>query len=551
MVQFEAKNLTFRYADPHRENQFMEERALDNISFSIQQGEFILICGKSGCGKTTLLRHLKPQLTPFGKKEGFLSYCDSPMHASKEKTVFEIGYVMQNPENQIVTDKVWHELSFGLENMGLSQEEMEQRIAEVVHFFDMNSWYEQSTHTLSGGQKQILALASVMAMGPKVLILDEATSQLDPIAAREFLAHIGRIHDEYGITIIMCEHNLEHVYAMADKVMLMEKGRIELFDDKEIVARRLYLGDLREMLPIPTQIGLTFEKEKQVAFTVKEGRNLLKRHLPSEMENCLAVDESAHVKEQKDNRETVLQAKKIWFAYDRKEKYLLKELSLTLYKGECVCVLGANGCGKTTLLQVLADLRRCVQGKIIFDKHTKIACLHQDPQCLFAKETVQECLSQCMAYEKDGEAVVNKLALSKLLKRHPYDLSGGEQQRLAFAMLLLQNADILLLDEPTKGLDALFCDKLAKWFMELKAQGKTIVLVTHDVEFAAKVADRCAILFEGSLVAVKNTKSFFRGNQIYTTSAGRLCRGILKEALTKDELLELISKNKDMEDETE
>lgn len=537
MVQFEAKDLSFWYADTKKENSFCLSPVLNQVNFQIHQGEFVLLVGENGCGKTTLLRQLKPQLTPFGKREGELFYEGESLTLQKKKTVFDIGYVMQNPENQIVTDKVWHEMVFGLENMGLEQEEMEQRIAQMVHFFDMGEWYEQTTSTLSGGQKQILALASVMAMGPKVLILDEVTSQLDPIAAREFMMHVKRLHEEYAITIIMCEHNPEYGFQMADRVLWLEDGRVKAFQEKRLVAQELYQSGKAYMLPIASRFSLSLEKE--AVFQVSDARRMLEQTIINngnreEKDNDMALDKKVRIKQ----NGPLLEAKGIWYAYERNAPFVLKGLSLSLNKSKCSVLIGANGCGKSTLLKVLTGSLHPVDGKRKLTAKSQVASLPQNPQTLFLEESVEGCLKRCELYPENGKEIIRKLALDNFLMRHPYDLSLGQQQRVAFGMLLLQPADVLLLDEPTKGLDAFWCEKIVEWVIELKKEGKAILLVTHDLEFAAKVADECAILFDGKLVGKKETELFFKGNQIYTTVCARISRGITKECMTQKMLWE-------------
>lgn len=555
MALFKAENLTFHYADVNQEKKALDEAALFDLSFEIQQGEFVLVCGRSGCGKTTLLRSLKPELMPYGKWDGRLSFDNEDVFQMKpQKSAFEIGFVMQNPENQIVTDKVWHELAFGLENMGLSQEEMHLRVAEMAQFFGIQEWFFKGTDELSGGQKQILNLASIMVMRPKVLILDEPTSQLDPIAAQSFLQTIKRIHEELGTTIILCEHAMDQVFAMADRVLYLEEGKMACFLDKEKAARYFLANQCDWLLPGATKLVRVLNGHERIdqrqnehatmkyPFTVLEGRQLLLQNqelflkrkqadlrLRGESEQSIN-GRCGHVKSFSDL--TVLKSKNLWFSYERNGKDILKGVSISLRQGEIYALLGGNGSGKTTLLQLLAGLRKPVTGSVKVEKGLTVSLLGQDPQTLFTKNSVEKELADAFIWD----TAIGK-SLRDLKERHPYDLSGGEQQRLALAKVLLSNPDILLLDEPTKGLDGIYKQELAEILLSLKKEGKTILLVSHDVEFCAMYADRCGLLFDGELTTERQTKEFFLNNYFYTTIARRLSQQIVDQIVTMDELL--------------
>lgn len=270
MALFEIRNLTFTYPEA-------KTPALQEVNVAIEQGEFIVICGKSGCGKTTLLRHFKTALTPYGTRSGEIRFCgDALEQVSVRIQASEIGYVLQSPDNQIVTDKVWHELAFGLENLGYDQQTIRLRVAEMASFFGIQNWFAKNVEELSGGQKQLLNLASVMAMQPKVLVLDEPTSQLDPIAASEFLATIRKINLELGTTVIIIEHRLEEVFPMADKVLVLEEGRQILYDEPRQVGKALAGNDLFLAMPSPVQIYDGTGQVGTCPLTVCEGRNWLK-----------------------------------------------------------------------------------------------------------------------------------------------------------------------------------------------------------------------------------------------------------------------------------
>lgn len=559
MALFKAENLTFTYADTTREDAFASQPAIQGLQFEVSEGSFVLVCGPSGCGKTTLLRSLKPELTPYGKTEGMLFYQGADIrNAPSHQTAYEIGFVMQKPENQIVTDKVWHELAFGLENMGMDQDTMRLKVAEMANFFGIQEWFDKSTQSLSGGQMQLLNLASIMVMQPKVLILDEPTSQLDPIASMEFLQTIKRINEELGTTIILSEHTTEQAFAMADQVLYLENGRQVFFEQRDEAARRLAIEKKLWLLPAPALIYDTYRMaERTCPLTIGEGRRYLQDVLSADKNQdqvkIPGVDDrkrTAHIRsdyEQADSgraRPVSLKAQQIWFAYERKGNDILKGVTLTLHKGEIYGLLGGNGSGKTTLLQILAGGRKSVSGKVQLEKNLRIAMLSQNPQDLFGKDTVyQELVSRaknqqdCLLQLADKRERIERLGLLPLLDRHPYDLSGGEQQRLAFAKILLTDPDVILLDEPTKGLDGLLKAELADILTGLKQQGKTILLVSHDVEFCANLADCCGLLFDGVITAQADTHRFFADNYFYTTAAKRLSQGILSDVVTMDDMV--------------
>lgn len=559
MALFEIRNLTFTYPES-------EKPALQGIHMTIKQGEFIVICGKSGCGKTTLLRHFKTALTPYGSRSGEIFFDNVLLEqVSARRQAGEIGYVLQSPDNQIVTDKVWHELAFGLENLGYDQQTIRLRVAEMASFFGIQNWFSQSVEELSGGQKQLLNLASVMAMQPKVLVLDEPTSQLDPIAASEFLATIRKINMELGTTVIIIEHRLEEVFPMADKVLVLEEGSSLLYDAPRKVGQALAGNDLFLAMPAPVQIYDGTGQAGRCPLTVCEGRNWLKEHFQAKEE--VAKEEPKQILCRK-KTEVVIEAKEVWFRYEKEAPDVVKDLSLQVKKGTLFCVLGGNGTGKSTMLSLLSGIRKPYRGKILLNgKNIRtikekevfqglLGVLPQNPQSLFVGNTVREDLwemfsgiriQQKREYEERMNRVIEDTEISHLLDMHPYDLSGGEQQRAALAKVLLLEPEILLLDEPTKGLDGFYKQKLAEIFERLKMRGVTIVMVSHDIEFCASYGDTCAMFFDGSIVASKSARDFFTGNSFYTTAANRMARQLYPDAVTVKDVIEACRKNKRQE----
>ena len=538
-------------------------RALDQVSFSMEEGEYIVVCGESGCGKTTLLRQAKPELTPAGARDGSIYYMDQSLaEVPGQVSAMEIGYVQQNPDNQIVTDYVWHELAFGLENMALPTSTIQRKVSEMASFFGMEEWFRKKTSELSGGQKQMLNLASIMAMNPKLLILDEPTSMLDPLAARNLLDTIARINRELGVAVLLCEHRLKDVFQRADRVLLMKQGSI-LADDtpenltfalqRDPTASRIYLG-----LPGAARIFGELQKEgicpadKKLPLSIRDARRILKElNLPFE-ETAPTHQKTDSVRDK--GEKPVLEGKELWFRYEAKGKDVLRGLSLSVRRGELLSLLGGNGAGKSTLLRVLCGLKKPLRGNVKMEKGMRLAMLPQSPQALFTYDSVWEDLLDAAkqgrgarfvdkvqgnaeaSAERAREAAA-KLELTDKLTSHPFDLSGGELQRAAIGKLLLQDADILLLDEPTKGLDAYLKQELAGILKKLTAEGITILMVTHDLEFAASYADRCALLFDGRITSEEEPHVFFSGNRFYTTTAGLISEGYLPEAITCGEVI--------------
>ena len=534
MEVFSFRNVSFSY--PDREN-----NALRDISFDVLQGEFIIICGASGCGKSTLLRHMKSCLAPHGRLDGEILYKGNPLSGADERTQSqEIGFVMQSPENQVVTDKVWHELAFGLESLGLDTPSIRRRVAEVAAFFGIEDWFYKNVTELSGGQKQLLSLASVMCMNPTVLILDEPTAQLDPIAASDFLSLLGRINRELGITVILTEHRLEDAFPFASRVIVLENGEI-LCDDAPCSAGHSLRKKNSSMflaMPTPMRVWAAIETKLACPVTVRDGsefltkRNEEKPVLPLEKKESYAQSEEI----------TVL-CDDIWFRYEKDGSDVLRGFSLNLHKGEFYALLGGNGAGKTTSLKVISSLRNPYRGSV--GLNGKVALLPQNPQTLFVKRTVREDLYDALSFVKLAEAekddhiarVTALCGLFEILDSHPYDISGGEQQRAALAKVLLTSPDILLLDEPTKGFDASFKEAFANIITKLTKQGVSVLMVSHDVAFCAEYAHRCGMFFDGNIVAEDAPREFFSGNSFYTTPANRMARHIIPDAVTADEII--------------
>ena len=534
MESYSFKNVDFTYPEG-------EKKALRNISFTVQQGEFVILCGPSGCGKSTLLRHLKSCLTPHGLFSGEIYYQSKLLsEMSQREQAQRIGYVLQSPENQVVTDKVWHELAFGLESLGYDTPTIRRRVAEIAAFFGIENWFYKNVTELSGGQKQLLSLASVMAMQPGVLVLDEPTAQLDPIAAADFLALLGKINRELGTTIILTEHRLEEAFPFATRVIVMNEGAILCDDKPENVGLQLKDKGSGMFLAMPTamRVWAAVETRLNCPMTVRDGSSFLS-HRMDEQALLPLVEKDPPVY----RSDVTLECDDLWFRYEKDSPDVVKGFSLKLYKGEFYAILGGNGAGKSTTLKVISGLRSAYRGDVRL--HGKLGHLPQNPQTLFVKRTVREDLYEVFRGEKipketqDAEVarITELCGLREFLDRHPYDISGGEQQRTALAKVLLTQPDILLLDEPTKGFDAEFKVTFALILRRLVAQGVTILMVSHDVTFCAEYAHKCGLFFDGSIVAEGTPREFFSGNSFYTTPANRMARHLIPKAVTVADII--------------
>lgn len=547
MEGYKIENLSFAY--PNRET-----NAINNISFTVNNGEFITLCGKSGCGKTTLLRLLKTSLAPFGTLSGSI-YFDGeilPQINSKEQAA-KIGFVMQNPDNQIVTDKVWHELAFGLESLGYSTPEIRTRVSEMASFFGIQNWFYKKVTELSGGQKQLLNLASVMVMQPSVLILDEPTSQLDPIAAQEFLKTLEKINRELGTTVILSEHRLEDTFPSSDRIIVMDNGEIIADDTPQKVGKILKSQNHHMYLALPTPMRVygAVEDNFEYPLTVREGRMWLEKYSESHTLNADLMPKDNH----NTATETAIEVKDAYFRYEKDLPDVVKGLNIKINKGELFAIVGGNSAGKTTALSLISGLNKPCRGEILINGKSiskvknlyngVVGVLPQNPQSVFVKKTVYldllEILSDKKISKEEKELRVKNISalcrINDLLDSHPYDLSGGEQQRAALAKVLLMSPQILLLDEPTKGLDAHFKQIFADIISDLKSNGVTVVMVSHDIEFCGKYADRCAMFFDGNITSVGSPREFFAGNNFYTTSANRMARAKLPKAVLAEDII--------------
>ncbi len=536
MEVLKFENFSFSYPNGAK-------KALANINLTIEAGDFVVVCGASGCGKTTLLRCLKPMLSPHGAREGQILFDGENIAALSHREESEkIGFVLQNPDAQIVTDKVWHELAFGLENLGIPSLEIQARVAEMASFFGIQRWFHQSVEELSGGQKQLLNLASVMVMQPQILILDEPTAQLDPIAAEEFLQVLEKINRETGTTIVLSEHRLEESIPLANKMVVLEEGRLVASGTPCEVGASLRKQNhiMAKSLPTAMRVYGAVEQANEFPVSVCQGRAWLSSYVA---QHAVQKTGAPSLKTQEASL-PVLTLSDVYYRYTGKQQDILRGLSLQIPRGTLYGLLGGNGVGKTTLLSLICGSRRIKRGKIKTDCK-RIRLLPQNPQTLFVQKTVELDLKEMqkdLALSDKEKAdklrqVITLCRLEMLLERHPYDLSGGEQQRAALAKVLLTSPDLLLLDEPTKGMDADFKQEFAQILHALTAGGTTILMVSHDVEFCARYADLCGLMFDGAIVHGGAPRTFFAGKRFYATAATRMARGILEDVLLAEDIV--------------
>ena len=550
MAHFEIKNLSFSY--PMAKG----KESLHDVTLTIHKGEYVVLCGKSGSGKTTLLRHLKSVLTPHGKHTGEILFNGVPLEkVSQRDQSGKIGYVMQNPDDQIVTDKVWHELAFGLESLGCDQRTMRARVAEMACYFGIQDWFHRDVANLSGGQKQLLNLASIMAMQPEVLILDEPTSQLDPIAASDFLNTVRKINIELGTTVIITEHRMEDIFPYADRAIVMDGGCVIADDMPRNIGKMLYdqNNDMFAAMPTPVRVFYGSHGEGDCPLTVREGRNWLSRSFTEEPR--IKTVPAPEPEEEIDN--PALSMKELWFRYEKNSPDIMRGVSAEVPKGSLYAIVGGNGAGKSTTLKAICGICRPYRGKVkVFGKPVEkyksnelfggtLAMLPQDPKSLFVKKTVREDLEEMTKDKALIAQIASTCQIETLLESHPYDLSGGEQQRAALAKVLLTQPKLLLLDEPTKGIDSFFKETFAEILKELKARGITIVMVSHDVEFCARYADLVSMFFDGQILTTDHPRRFFGNNSFYTTAANRMSRHVFSMAVTAEDVVSLYRQNKE------
>ena len=592
MALIEFNSFSFSYLNS--DGVESEARSLDNINLEINDGDFVLLCGPSGCGKTTLLTNIKKELMPAGNRTGEIRFNGVRIDDLDDiSSACDIGYLFQNPDSQIVTDTVIQEIAFPLENIGLPTEEIRNRISEIVAFFGINDILHRNVNELSGGQKQLVNLCSLLVLRPKVLLLDEPMSQLDPIASYEFLSIIRRLNEEFSITVIMSEHKADSIFPFIDKAIFLKGGKIEFDDNAHDICRDVIDDEIFEnYLPAVTKIYNSLSArypslgKLSTPLSIREGRRCLNAIHDDLIEiSGVGEDSVSHYKKYRSEEKTgildkfsfnkngdaLIRMSGVYFAYE-KEKLILKNVDFNLNKGEFVGLIGGNGAGKSTFLQLLVGILKPIKGKVRYRKGINLAYVHQNPMIHFSKDNIREELLESViesnnadfnkeSYEKLLEMskeefiesdILNGLefdnikfkfrdlieffGIGELIDKHPYDCSGGEQQKIAIVKVLLQNADVLILDEPTKGLDPISNKSLAEILNSLCDDGMTILMTSHDLDFVANNCRRCLMLFDKDIQVDDNPKVIFAENNFYTTFVNRMVKEYVPEIVTLDDL---------------
>lgn len=516
-----VKNYSFKYPQ-------LSENTLDDISFTMDSGELLLLCGATGCGKTTLLRSLKKEIAPVGEKSGTISFFGN----MDNENCFDVGFVSQSPESQTVMDSVWHELAFGLENMGLEPSEIRRRIAEAAGFFGLEDQLCKKVSELSGGMRQLINLAAVTAMRPKILLLDEPTAQLDPIAAKEFLQMLFRINRELSVAVVVSEHRFGEILENASKIIYLKNGAAKIYKSSDRFVFDVFMNrdGFQAAMPQAAKMAFGFGETDRFPLSVRDGKNYLADK---------KINIRARERESRQAKKPAIEIKDLWYKYPNAGDFALKGASLKIESGGITAVLGANSSGKSTLLKAASGIIKPYSGRVKKARGLKVCLLPQSPEALFSFDSLhKELMEFSNEYdytERDVLKLCERFSLSNALCRHPYDLSGGEKQKAAFIKLLLCSPDALLLDEPEKGLDAPSKQALSDELRLLSKQGKTIVTVTHDIEFAARTADSCVMVMGGETVSASDTRDFFSDNLFYTTDINKItsehAKGII---LTED-----------------
>lgn len=537
MKIIEVKNLSFGYKN-------CNDNVFENVSFEAHEGELIFLCGATAGGKTTLLKCLKPELSPNGRRKGEILFCGRTLEDIGERaSASEIGYVMQRPENQTVTDRVRSELAFCGESLGLPVSIIRRQVAEAAAYFGLEHILDEKVDFLSGGQRQLLNLASVMAVNPRLIVLDEPTAQLDPIAAGDFIRTLWRITRELSVTVIIAEHSFEELLPLADKVLFLDgEGKSHFGVPSDAAEKMMRSEQLGFSMPSGIRIYNEFPELRKTAerpLTLGKSREMLSSRFRNEISQLPC-------KKRDIGNESAISLKNLYFTYDIRKQDVIVNASLDVKKGEVFVLLGSNGSGKSTLLSLISGIEKPYRGEVkilgtSIKRHGSglygkiLAMLPQDIQSSFLHDSIGEELG----FTEDDSVY----DFRQLYDMHPYDLSGGQQQLLGIKKLVMRNPEILLLDEPTKGLDGYWRRLVSDTIKDLSENGMTVFIVTHDTELAAMCADRCGIFFDGCVASCGEPHELLASSIFYTTNAARTSRGIYKGAVSSELLLELCRKN--------
>lgn len=523
---------SFKYA-------LSEKEALNNISLSVKEGEFVIIAGLSGSSKTTLIRMLKTSISPKGEFSGKIEFEGRNLNTVpfREQTE-KIGYVNQFPDAQSVSDSVWHEISFGCENLGFPPQKIRMMCGETCAQLGISDLWNRKTDTLSGGEKQLVNLAAVIAMAPNTLLLDEPCSNLDPSSSEKFYDAVDKLNKEQGITVILSEHNPEYPLRFADRIIFLDSGKISgEAKPQNIMSTEDKTGFIKAVAPDSMKILNPF-LSGELPLTVRDAENDIEKLLS---ENKISVSKSCFPKPENDSgqkKEYAIKLKDVSFRYEKKGCNIIENTTLSVKKGKITALVGANGSGKSTLLKLCAKVYKPQSGKLTVNGKT--ALLPQDPLSLFFKQTIEDNL-KISADEKEVYEISEKFGIKNILSSNPFDVSGGEIQRAAAAKTFLAKPDILILDEPTKGMDKLFVSDFEKILRDFTDSGRTVLLVTHDMKFLSETADEICFFFDKNVSGLLGAREFLYESRFFTTDACKIMRKY-NDAVTADEALKKITK---------
>jgi energy-coupling factor transporter ATP-binding protein EcfA2 len=504
---------------------------LKDLSLEVSEGEFLLVIGASGSGKSTLLRCLNGLVPHFygGTFLGHIRVANRDPLAEGPRGMSEVvGFVLQDPESQFVVDSVEDELAFAMENHNLEPSVMRKRVEEVLDQLNIAHLRHRKINTLSGGEKQRVAIGAVLTLQPDVLVLDEPTSQLDPQAAEEVLTTLQKLNVDLGLTVVLSEHRLERVVQYADRVIYLPGcGEPPLLGSPSEV--------LTEIDLVPPLVKLAKEMEwHPLPLTIKEGLPFargLSAHLDAQ-ETTLVSEHTTQ-----SDQSPVVDIRDVWFSYNGHEA--LTGLSLSVAPGEFVALMGRNGSGKTTLLKHVVGLLRPERGRVelwgkdirgqnVEDIARRVGYVPQNPNSMLFADTLRAELDFTRRSHGlttgDYDELLQRLHLSSFADSYPRDLSGGERQRAAMAAVLVADPDVILLDEPTRGLDYDHKQSLAQFLTHKQHEGKAIVMSTHDVELVAQCAERVVILGEGQIVVDGPARQVMSDSMVFSSQISKLFR---------------------------
>jgi energy-coupling factor transport system ATP-binding protein len=511
------ERVSFRYPD-------RDEPVLRDVDWTVPEGAYVLVAGASGSGKSTLLRCLNGLVPHFsgGRFGGSVSVrgLDTRIYGPRSLSR-TVGFVFQDPESQLVTNRVEDELAFGMEQLGVPPLTMRKRVEEVLDLLGIAALRYRDPATLSGGERQRVAVAAALAIQPRLLVLDEPTSQLDPWGAEDVLTALTHLNEDLGLTVVLAEHRLERVIGHADRLRILDRGEVLEGTPREVLST----CDPALTPPI-VRLGRTLGWTP-LPLTIKEGR--------AKVATDVRQPRSPEPLAPRPDAPPVVELRRVSAAYGKRA--VLNEIDLEVRPGELVALMGRNGSGKTTLLRSIIGFHRPAFGRVVIagrdatrtdpaELAADVGYLPQRPTSLLFRETVREELAFTLKNHRrpglDPDQLLAELELGHLADRHPRDLSAGEQERVALAAILVAAPRVLLLDEPTRGMDYLRKQTLARLLHRLRDSGTAILVATHDVELVAALATRVVLLGDGEIVADGSPREVLSGSLTFATQINKL-----------------------------